>query len=159
MTSDDLIQRLGLQPLAGEGGFFVRTHTGPGDPPAWSSIYYLLTEGDDGYSSWHRLSVDEQWHFYAGDPVELYTAIDEPPRFSLCRMGNRIALGEVPQVTIPAGTIQGARLSSGGDWALLGMTVIPAYTDACRIPADLTRLQELFPEHRAVIRALAGGDL
>jgi predicted cupin superfamily sugar epimerase len=46
---------------------------------------------------------------------------------SVIRIGNRLALGERPQVTVPRGTIQGSRLVPGGAWALLGCTVSPGF--------------------------------
>jgi predicted cupin superfamily sugar epimerase len=150
--------RLGLTPLEGEGGFFVRTHTAGGENPPWSSILYLMTSEEKGSSTWHVLTSDEQWHFYAGDPVELYTADLLRPGFTRYRLGLRIDQGDLLQAVVPMGVVQGARLVPGGEWALLGMTVIPAFTPDSWKKGDTGQLLRLFPEHTGIIKMLAGGE-
>ena len=51
------------------------TATGPvpttaGRAPG-SAIWFLVTDAPDGFSQFHRLTIDEIWHRYAGDPAEL----------------------------------------------------------------------------------------
>ena len=82
MSSSSLINRLGLQELPQEGGWFRELRhleTGgmgplPGDMGAVgadcegsSSIYYLI-RGWEG-SAWHKLGVDEYWCFHLGDNI------------------------------------------------------------------------------------------
>ena len=68
VTRDEVIQRLGLVPLPGEGGYFRQTWVAPecvaggvlGDryPRAMTvgtAIYYLVTDAPDGFSALHRL--------------------------------------------------------------------------------------------------------
>ena len=56
----DIINRLKLTPLDGEGGYFRFLHEfGEGS----GSIYYLVT--DDSFSHLHALSSDELWFFLA----------------------------------------------------------------------------------------------
>jgi predicted cupin superfamily sugar epimerase len=74
-----LITALGLQPHP-EGGWYrqifksderVTRQSDGADRTALTTIYFLLVEGT--YSAWHRVSSDEVWHFYEGDPLELMT--------------------------------------------------------------------------------------
>jgi len=80
--AEQIIARLGMRPLAGEGGFFVETYRSADRVPAGAlgsaydglrsmatAILYLLRAEDR--SRLHRLAGDEVWHFYQGDPVEL----------------------------------------------------------------------------------------
>ena len=71
--AQQIISRLGMKKLPGEGGFFVPTWTsslkGQGGRPLSSSILFLITGAE--FSALHRLQMDEIWHFSAGDPAEL----------------------------------------------------------------------------------------
>lgn len=82
ISATDLIRQFDLQPHP-EGGYFRETYRATdsvvrpadGAPRAASTaIYYLLCDG--AYSSWHRIRSDEVWHFYAGDPIEVWV-LDE----------------------------------------------------------------------------------
>src|SRR5215510_13188986 len=74
----DLINELGLQPHP-EGGYFreifrsgqkVQPLDERSERSALTTIYFLLIKGQ--YGRWHRVASDETWHFYEGDPLELY---------------------------------------------------------------------------------------
>lgn len=74
-----IVDALDLVPHPEEGGDFHETYRSrerfePGGPFAGprsvgTAIYYLLTP--DSYSALRRLSGDEIFHFYLGDPVEM----------------------------------------------------------------------------------------
>jgi predicted cupin superfamily sugar epimerase len=129
---------LGLVPHPREGGFYIRTYQSgellpctafadgrySGSRHTATAIYYLLEPGT--FSEMHSLCSDELFHFYLGDPVEMLQ-LHAGGSGSVIRIGNRLALGERPQVTVPRGTIQGSRLVPGGAWALLGCTVSPGF--------------------------------
>src|SRR5260370_33696907 len=73
MNAAAVIAALGLAPLPGEGGFYRETYrarnlAGLGRS-ASTAIYYLLTP--DSFSALHVLRLDEIYHFYRGDPVDL----------------------------------------------------------------------------------------
>jgi len=118
-----------------------------------TAIYYLITDGPEGFSAFHSLGYDELYHFYAGDPVELYLL--EPGRPAApSLLGIDLAAGQRPQALVPAGRVQGARLASGGRWTLLGTTMAPGFD-----PSDfrLSRRDELlaaYPESALLIEAL-----
>jgi uncharacterized protein len=155
-SAEDIIRELGLESLPGEGGFFRRTWTSPlttGRRAFGSAIYFLLTPGHEGFSAFHRLEVDEIYHFYLGDPVELHLLLPDGSH-ELLVLGSSLETGETPQAIVPAGVIQGSRLVSGGRYGLLGTTMAPEFVpeDFALIPrAELARR---FPGCGDVIEAL-----
>jgi len=147
MTADEVIARLGLMPLPGEGGFFRETYRSA----TKTAIYYLLTP--DSHSRLHRLPGDEIYHFYLGDPVELL----------LLRPGGGgevVVLGTdlTMQVVAPGGAWQGSRLVPGGRWALLGTTMSPGFEFAHFTPGDADALAREYPAFAVLVRALGGTD-
>ncbi len=101
-----------------EGGWFRETWRSE----AGTAIYYLLEEHQR--SHWHRISADEVWHFYAGDPLALAVSADgvDEERFVL---GPDLGAGHRPQHVVPACAWQAARPL--GRWTLAGCTVSPAF--------------------------------
>jgi predicted cupin superfamily sugar epimerase len=81
----------------------------------------------DTFSALHRLASDEVFHFYLGDPVEMLQVWPDGSH-RVVLIGTDLAAGERPQVVVPRGIWQGARLRPGGRFALLGTTVAPGST-------------------------------
>src|ERR1700754_1608768 len=106
----DLAAQYRLEPLPEEGGLFRRTWAGPVGPsgrPSGSAIIALFGAGEE-FSAMHRLPIDEVWHFYRGDPLELLL---------LAPSGDaRVeTLGvDAVQLTVPAGTWMGGQVGPGG---------------------------------------------
>lgn len=150
-----IIAALGLEPLPREGGFFRQTwRSGTG-----SAIYFLMTPED--FSALHRLRADEVWHFYAGDAVEHVMLTPGDGAARVARLGGDILAGEIPQLVVPAGSWQGARLAAGGTptsrragWALLGCTLTPAWEEQGFELGGRAELARAFPAHAALVRAL-----
>lgn len=172
-TARAIIEKLKLEPLPFEGGYFRRTYE-CGEPPVSAAqlrrggssprllstaIYYLVTP--EGFSALHRVKSDEMFHFYSGDAVEM-VQIDPQGRLSLHQIGSDILRGEEPQVLVPKDHWQGLRLKPGGAWALMGTTVAPgfeyedfelgsreeltlAYPDLADVICAYTRLPEQVP--------------
>jgi len=166
ITAQQVIERLGLEPLAGEGGMFRQTYLAadtvpraalpsryPHEKPVGSAIYYLLTDEPDSFSALHRLPTDEIYHFYAGDPVEMLL-LHPDGRGERVRLGSAFMSGERVQFVVPRGTWQGSRLAPGGRWALLGTTMAPAYTDSDYDGGRRAELAARHPEFAAEIRRL-----
>lgn len=150
----DVIARFNLEPLPQEGGYFRRTWSN-----ATSSAILFLVAGDE-FSALHRLSHDEVWHFHAGDGVE-HVQLDPRNGAVRCvRLGADLMTGDKPQVVVPAGVWQGARLAAlagkqpGAGWALVGCTVSPPWDDDCFQLADRAELLRAFPSHAELIRSL-----
>ena len=154
---------LGLEPHPLEGGFYAETWragqrvaaadfdpAATGERGAGTAIYYLLTL--ETFSSMHRLRWDEVFHFYLGDPVEmlLLGPGHEGRRVTL---GTDLGAGMRPQLVVPAGTWQGARLAAGGHVALLGTTMAPGFDGADFEIGDLEALATRWPDFRDDVTA------
>lgn len=137
MDIERLKTLLRLAPLPVEGGYFVQTYKSAETIPRHalpdrytggrsfgSGIYYLLTP--EACSALHRLKSDEIYHFYLGDPVELLQ-LDADGAGRIVTLGPDLFGGMQLQTVVPRGVWQGARLRSGGLYALLGTTMAPAY--------------------------------
>jgi predicted cupin superfamily sugar epimerase len=141
-----LIDSLGLAPLPEEGGFFRVTWLGAHG----SAILFLITPAD--FSALHRIAEDELWHFHAGDPVEHVRIDPGTGVLTTTRLGADVARGETPQLAVPAGHWQGARLAATGrGYALLGCTVTPPWTPAGFKLGARDALTSAFPQHAAAI--------
>jgi predicted cupin superfamily sugar epimerase len=125
-----LIADLRLSPHP-QGGYFRELHRSAGTVQpsdtrgpraALTTIYFLLTAGS--HSRWHRVSSDEVWHLYEGEPIELLVA--DPDFISLQRIVLQAASAHSgPTHTVPAGWWQAARPLGG--YALAGCTVAPGF--------------------------------
>jgi predicted cupin superfamily sugar epimerase len=161
-NANELIHRLGLEPLPIEGGYFRQTWSSddlvsiPGydsPRPAGTAIYFLLTSDPDSFSSLHRLATGEMYHFYLGDPVEMLLLAEGTPGGRII-LGPHLLGGQHVQYVVPRSVWQGSRLIPGGRFALLGTTMAPGF-DARDF--TLGRRQELlrqFPDHATLIHAL-----
>lgn len=166
-TADEaaaIIARLGLEPHPREGGWFRETYRAaetlaPGALPprygaaraAATAIYYLLTP--TSFSALHRLASDEVFHFYAGDPVEQLQLYPDGTGATVV-IGSDLAAGMRPQVVVPQGVWQGARLASGGRYALLGCTVAPGFDYADYAGGERALLTQAYPAFAERIAAL-----
>lgn len=164
-----IIDALGLVPHPKEGGWFRETYRAaetfdaealPGayaGPRAVSTaIYYLLTPAT--FSALHRLASDEVFHFYAGDPVE-QLRLHPGGRGEVVTIGNNVLAGQRPQVLVPRGVWQGARLAPGGRYALLGCTVAPGFDYADYESGGRAALIAAYPEFAEPIATLTAENL
>jgi hypothetical protein len=162
LDADEIRRLLHLEPLPGEGGFFIETHRSGeslaaaagtrGGHALSTAIYYLITPR--AFSALHRIRSDEIFHFYLGDPVEmLQLAPDGSGR--VVTLGTDLDAGMRPQVAVPRGTWQGTRLVPGGRAALLGTTVSPGFEPAEYEPGDREVLARSHPQFRDLIHALS----
>lgn len=156
MTAQQLIDALGLRPLPQEGGMTAQTYVSRfsiGGQAAGTAIYYLLS--GDAFSHLHRLTGDEIYHFYLGDPVELLELCPDGT-FRTTVLGQDVPGGQQVQHLVPAGNWQGSRLAPGGSFALLGTTMWPGYTDRGYEHGDAKTLTRLYPGAAQVIARLTG---
>ncbi|CAM5671406.1 hypothetical protein SALBM135S_05972 [Streptomyces alboniger] len=153
-TAEDVAARYGLRPLPVEGGLFRQTWAGAVDGdgrPAGTAIIALLSSAPGDFSAMHRLPVDEVWHFYRGDALELLLlAPDGSDRLVL--------LGEdgVVQCVVPAGTWMGARVVGGGrhGWGLFGTTMAPGFMPRDYEGGEAEALCARYPGRAPLIREL-----
>jgi predicted cupin superfamily sugar epimerase len=107
----------------------------------------------DSFSALHRVRSDEVFHFYMGDAVEMLHLLPGGSG-GVVTLGTNLAAGERPQIVVPAGVWQGARLRDGGAWALLGTTVSPGFEFEDYEHGERAALIERYPSWRAQIEAL-----
>ncbi len=156
--AQDVIRCLGLETLQVEGGKYKSTYYGkplPGGGTAYSAIYYLLEP--DTFSHLHRLTEDEIYHHYMGDPAELLLLYPSG-KSRIVRLGTDLEAGEVPQFKVPSGVWQGScipdDLKGGCGYALLGTTMAPGYTDEMYTHGNQEELCAAYPEMAEKIRRL-----
>ncbi len=144
-----MIAKLRLEPLPEEGGYFRQTWMGSNG----SAILFLMTP--EGFSALHTIAQDEVWHFHAGDPVE-HLQLDHPNRSAIVtRMGSDITAGDAPQLIVPRGMWQGARLlEPRRGWALIGCVVTPPWDERGFVLGSREALMRDFPAETARIRTL-----
>jgi predicted cupin superfamily sugar epimerase len=148
----DLIASLGMTAHP-EGGYFRELYRSDlrvlpsdrrGGRAALTTIYFLLTAGD--ISRWHRVASDEVWHYYEGDPLELFTAdaeFDQVSRHVLHRPG----AGAAPVSVVPAHRWQAARTTGG--YTLVGCTVGPGFEfQDFEMLSDRPDLKEMLRQRR-----------
>jgi hypothetical protein len=156
MSDDSTVARIaaryGLEPLPVEGGLFRQTWRGPADAdgrPSGTAILVLLAAAQDLFSALHRMPVDEIWHSYRGDPVELLLLAPD---------GTSRVTPLDTQLVVPAGTWMGARVADGGAWSLCGTTMAPGFLPGDYEGGDVTDLTRRYPDAADHIRALCRPD-
>jgi len=158
LSADQIIALLNLTPHPKEGGYFIETYRSSetisektlpnrykGMRSLATAIYYLLTP--ETFSAMHRLQSDEIFHFYLGDPVEMLQLWPDGSG-RLVILGSDILRGVQPQVVVPRGVWQGARLFKNGKPALLGMTVSPGFEFADYEYSQRDELIKSYPQFR-----------
>jgi predicted cupin superfamily sugar epimerase len=164
LTAEQIIDLLGLKPLAREGGYYSETYRSDESlgeralPSRYGAgrdmgvaIHYLLTP--DTFSALHRLTTDEIYHFYLGDPVDMLQLHPDGSIVTL-RLGHNLLEGMAVQVVVKRGVWQGSRLAEGGRFALLGTTTAPGFDAADYEHGDRDRLIAAYPRARELIAAL-----
>ena len=129
MNKNDVIKKLGLIPLEGEGGFYKRTfefNLSINNRSINTSIYYLLTP--DCFSCMHVLDGDEVYYYHDGPALEMLLVY--PDHSEIVKIGKDVLNGEYPQYTVPKGVYQGSHmLNNDGEYTLVSTSNIPAYID------------------------------
>ncbi|HEY8946694.1 MAG TPA: cupin domain-containing protein [Polyangiaceae bacterium] len=156
LSAAEIVALLGLEPHP-EGGYFaevfrsanaVTSSTHAGKRRASTAIYFLLRT--DEFSAFHRVSSDEVWHHYQGDPLELHVL--GPRGHSRIIVGSALEKGERPLAVVPSGHLQAARpLSGPHGYSLCGCTVAPGFEFRDFEMPVRARLIEEFPEHGPLI--------
>lgn len=157
---------LNLQPNPQEGGFFASVYNSPITIPndvlpgfrrvktkrsICGSIHYFLES--PGFSAMHRVTGDMLYHFYAGDSVQMLLL---PPKggAEVVIFGNNLALHQSPMKLIAGKTWLGSRLTQGGTWALMGVSMAPGFNPQDYSIGNRDSLVQRYPEQADLIRAL-----
>jgi len=120
--------------------------------PLGSALYFLVTA--DAPVRLHRIRNDQLYHYYLGDPLELFLVHADGTHERVV-VGPDIRAGQRVQLLIPGNTFHTARLLGGGRWFLGASTEWPGV-----IPADVEigKLDELagkYPSVAGELRAIA----
>jgi hypothetical protein len=163
-SAEDLKRLLHLEELPFEGGFFRQTYVANDEilkehlPERYaesksicSAILYLLTP--DSFSALHKLATDEIYHYYLGDPAELYE-LHPDGTASKVVLGADIVNGQQVQHVARRDAWQGSRVAPGGEWTLLGTTMAPGYTQADFELGKAASLIREYPAQEQIIRFL-----
>jgi predicted cupin superfamily sugar epimerase len=163
ITVEKIIELLGLEPLDSEGGLYIQSYVSAEsikvenlperfvvDKPFGTAIYYLLTSDPDSFSALHKLPIDEIYHFYLGDPVELLE-LNPDGSSEVIILGQEILDGQKVQHVVKRNVWQGSRIIGGGDWALLGTTMAPGYTDEDFVLGNRQELIENYTDKKDLI--------
>lgn len=159
-----IIETLGLHPHP-EGGHYAEIWRADENIAAESlparyggarsfgtAIYYLL--GPSDISAMHRITSDEIFHFYLGDPVEQLHLYPDGSH-KVVQIGPDLAADQRPQMIVERGVWQGARVRPGGRFALMGTTVAPGFDFADFEMIGETDLKAAWPDAAEMIAALS----
>lgn len=153
-----LVRHFGMQPLPTEGTLFAATYRGaplqPGGAARSSAMLGLYCNDPPSHSLFHRLPVDEVWHFHAGDPLRL-VLLHADGSSSDVLMGNDPLAGQQVQVVVPAHTWQAGHLVAGGRYALFGCTVVPGFDSTMFEGGERSALLVSHPARHADIQRLS----
>jgi uncharacterized protein len=116
-----------------------------------TSIYFLMEAGD--FSTFHRIKSDEVWHFYDGDPIEIFH-FDFDGKLHCTVLGRNAEKGKMLTTVVPANLWFGSRPASGSSYSLVGCTVSPGFDFRDFEMAKKSELLREFPSHEAIIAEL-----
>lgn len=159
MNVKEIVEILKLKELPLEGGMYRETYkleVNDNEDPLATAIYYLLDT--NSFSHMHRLPYDEIYHFYLGDSIEILELLPDGT-FKTTILGKNIDKGEKLQYLAPAGVWQGSRLVEGGEFALLGTTMTPGFTDSIYEQGAREYLVNKYPEAEALIVERTNEDI
>ena len=158
-----LIDKLDLTPHP-EGGYFKETHRSIGKIPQnslpdifngdrnyYTSIYFLLTSDD--FSAFHKINQEETWYYHEGSSIKIHQ-ISPIGTYSFVILGNDILKDEQFQYTVPAGYWFAATVEQKHSYTLVGCAVAPGFDFKDFVLAKREVLQQEFPEHKKIIKAL-----
>lgn len=154
-----LIRKFSLQSHP-EGGFYRETYRSaeqvvPSALPVRflaarslsTAIYFLLEQ--ENFSAFHRIKSDECWHFYAGDPLNVYV-IHPDGKLEIIVLGNGMQEEQQFQAIVPAGCWFAS--ATIGLYSFVGCTVSPGFDFDDLEMAVMAKLIESFPDHELLIR-------
>jgi predicted cupin superfamily sugar epimerase len=161
VTAQDLIDHFGMTALPVESTFFVSTYRSraenPDGGPVGTAMIGMYVDEPRSVSLFHRLTFDEIWHFYGGDPIRLVLLHPDGSDEEIV-LGADVLAGHQVQFVIPAGVWQAGELVSGGRWALFGCTMAPGFTGTCFEGGTVNELLVSHPRRDDVIRRLGIPD-
>ena len=152
-----IIKHYQLQRLPVEGTLFTNTYRSvlenEDGSPVCTAMIGLYSDEPQSLSCFHRLTCDEIWHFYSGDPLVLVLLHPDSSSEEIV-MGTDFGNGERVQFVIPARVWQAGYLKKGGRYALFGCTCAPGFTSASFEAGRAEELTAQYPDRAADIQRL-----
>jgi predicted cupin superfamily sugar epimerase len=157
LTAADVTNLLGLEPNATCGSvrvtFMSKMSVKPDGLPApfadgrplGSALYFLVTPQAPVRP--HRIRNDQLYHYYLGDPLEVFLLHAGGTADRLI-VGPDIAAGHRVQILIPGDTFHTARLLGEGEWFLGGSTEWPGVEPTKDV--EIGNVEKLAEAHPAV---------
>ena len=163
-TAEYWIGQLNLQAHP-EGGFFREFYRSadelqppglparfPGARSAATSIFYLLRGRE--YSAFHRLRLDELWHFHTGTSALEVHVLESDGAARILTLGPSPEEGQHLAGHVSAGLWFAARCADPDGYALAGCTVAPGFSFEDFELAERDALLRQYPQHRELIASL-----
>ena len=163
-----LIHQFNLLPHP-EGGWYAETYRSKdvipreslptsfsGDRIMSTAIYFLLEQ--ENFSAFHRIKSDECWHFYAGDPLEIFI-LQPDGAMKIVLLGNDHEAGHSFQYVVPAHCWFASRPARGSQFCFMGCTVSPGFDFADFELAFRHDLVQEYPGHQSLINELCRHNL
>lgn len=154
---EKLIKHHNLSKIKDEGVYINRVYTSDfkceNGLAVGSSMIGLYSPLVNSISCFHRLTHDELWHFYGGDPLDLYL-LNEDGTTEKVVLGTDFENGERLTYLVKANTWQGGCTKDGGEYSLFGCTVFPEFDKGCFTVGDIDGLIGNYPEMKEEILKL-----
>ena len=152
-----LIDHYRFERLPVEGTLFVSSYRSaeryPGGQHISTAMIGIHCDDPRSVSAFHKLSGDEVWHFYGGDPLRLVLLYPDGTSRDVV-MGTDPLKGQVVQFTIPAGVWQAGHMLEGGRYSLFGCTMAPGFIGKMFQGGSRTVLLAAYPDRAADIELL-----
>jgi uncharacterized protein len=164
LTAEEICRVLDLEPNATCGSvrvsFVSKLSIGAGGLPApfadgqplGSALYFLVTP--DAPVRLHRIRNDQLYHYYLGDPLELFMLHADGSSERVI-VGPDLRGGQRMQLLIPSNTFHTARVIGDRRWFLGGSTEWPGVMPADVEIGNLDELASSYPAVAPDLRAIA----
>ena len=156
-----LIEHYKFEKLPVEDTLFVSTYRSEmefGDQqPFGTAMIGLYCEDPPSFSRFHRLTADEIWHYYGGDPLRLILLYPDGSSRDMVLGGDPFK-DQLVQFVVPAGVWQAGHLIVGGRYALFGCTMAPGFTGSMFEGGRRVDLSKQYPERLADIERFGCDD-
>ena len=120
--------------------------------PMGSALYFMVTP--DAPVRLHRIRNDQLYHYYLGDPLEVFLLRGDGTTERVV-VGPDLRAGERVQLFIPGNTFHTARLIGRRRWFLGASTEWPGVVPADVELGNLDELAGKYPAVAADLRAIA----
>ena len=157
---ESIIRHYQFDTIPVEGTLYKSTYVSTSinkDQPAGTAIIGLYAHQPKSFSTFHRLTRDEVWHFYKGAAFWLHLIYPNGD-YQKIVMGTDIFKGEKLQFVVPANVWQAGEISTSGKYALFGCTLAPGFTGDCFEGGNTDLLLQKYSQHARIIQRLGVRD-